>query len=381
MELIVTAATVALGVQGCGGGQSPPKPTQGGGGSGGGSPANDGASSGTGGGPAPSFADAAAGIDAAQTVAAADAGLPPADTGGGGPRPPQPGGPGKIVLIAGGGNGGDGSPAAMAKVNTPFGVAADPLDGAIYIAEYGGGHVRRVDGQGIISTVMGSGAMGPGGSITLGQPHNLVFQPHSHILFVADTFAGRVIRMDTATGEAAVFAGRGTPVAANAGTIYCLAFDPAGENLYLSAGGVTVINIQSKAVKTLGMPTPGILALDSKKNLYAVTGRNGTALRVVDPAGAAMNVMGGGGLAAPKGIAIDLDDDVILAETESGTITRWSATTRTITKLAGGGGGTGMLGGAPAMAGLNRPHGVSVDGQGRILIADSFNNRVLRIDY
>jgi len=223
--------------------------------------------------------------------------------------------------------------------------------------------------------------MGPGGSITLGQPHNLVFQPHSHILFVADTFAGRVIRMDTTTGEAAVFAGRGTPVAANAGTIYCLAFDPAGENLYLSAGGVTVINIQSKAVKTLGMPTPGILALDSKKNLYSVTGRNGTALRVVDPAGAAMNVMGGGGLAAPKGIAIDLDDNVILAETESGTITRWSATARTITKLAGGGGGTGTLGGAPAMAGLNRPHGVSVDGQGRIIIADSFNNRVLRIEY
>src|SRR5256885_1824177 len=150
----------------------------------------------------------------------------------------------------------------------------------------------------------GSGVRGPGGSITLGQPHTLIFQPNSHILFVADPFAGRVIRMDTATGEAAVFAGRGTQVAAGAGTIYCLAFDPAGENLYLSAGGVTVINVQTKAVQTPGMPTPGILALDAKKNLYEVIGRYGTALRVVDAAGAATNVMGGGGLAGPKGMAI-----------------------------------------------------------------------------
>jgi sugar lactone lactonase YvrE len=391
--VVAVLAIWALGAPGCSSGSSG-KAQQGGGtgggggvavGGGGGGPPSGGGSAGsaggTGGGGGPTADAGGGGTGGTESVPGGDGGGS-RDTGGGGTvRPPQPTGPGKVVLIAGGGSGGDGSPAAMAKVNTPFGAVADPLNGDIYIAEYGGGHVRRVDDKGMISTVMGSGAPGPGGTITLGQPHNLIFQPSSHVLFVADTFAGRVIRLDTATGEAAVFAGRGTQLATNAGTIYCLGFDPTGENLYLSSGGVTVINLQTKAVKSLGMPTPGILAIDSKKNLYSVTGRYGTALRVADAAGAAMNVMGGGGLAGPKGMAIDLDDNVILAETENGTITRWSATTRTITKLAGGGGGAGMLGGAPTMAGLGRPHGVAVDSQGRILIADSFNNRVLRIEY
>lgn len=354
------------------GGQASPTASGGSGGSvidgTGGAPPAQGGVSGTGG------SGGAGGVaptppDAGEMVPPADAGSSTPDAVGG-PRPPQPTGPGKIVLVAGGGNGGDGTPAVMARVNSPFGAVANPLTGEIYIAEYAGGHVRKVDKQGMISTVMGARATGPGSKITLGRPHNLMFQPNSHILFVADTFAGRVIRMDTTTGESEVFHSGG-------GQVFCLAFDPTGENIYLSSGGVTVINLKTKAAKSLGMPTPGILAMDSKMNLYSVTGRYGNALRL-----GTMNVMGGGGLAGPKGMAIDLDDNVLLAETENGTITRWSPTTKTLTKLAGsGGGGGGTLGGAPTMAGLGRPHGVAIDTQGRIIIADSNNNRVLRIEY
>ena len=90
-------------------------------------------------------------------------------------------------------------------------------------------------------------------------------------------------------------------------------------------------------------------------------------------------VMGSGGLSAPKHLYADLNDDVIVADTESNTIRKYVVATRSVVKIAGGGGG--MLDGDPNNAKLARPHGVFVDGQGRLWIADSFNDRVLRIDY
>jgi streptogramin lyase len=301
-----------------------------------------------------------------------DAGGPPDSEPAKADRPSMPTGPGKIVLVVGGGNGGDGSPAAMASTSKPFGTVVDPLSGEVFIAEYGGHKVRRIDDKGIISTVMGAGATGPGGKITLGQPHNLLFQPNSHNLFVADTFAGRVIKMDVTTGESTVFA-------TGLGTAYCLAFDPEGEHLYVTSNGVTIIDLKTMAHTTVNTPSPRVIAVDSKKNLYL---GGGASLRVADPMGKITDVMGSGGLSMPKHLFIDLDDDVIIADTESNTIRKYVVATKSVVKIAGAGGaGKGTLDGSPDLAQLSRPHGVFVDGKGRIWISDSFNDRVLRIDY
>jgi len=255
----------------------------------------------------------------------------------------------------------------MASTNKPFGAVVDPLNGDVYIAEYGGHKVRRIDDKGIITTVMGAGATGPGGKITLGQPHNLLFQPNSHNLFVADTFAGRVIRMDATTGESEVFA-------AGLGTAYCLAFDPSGEHLYVNNG--SIIDVKTKMTTKVGIGSPRVIAVDSKKNLYF---GGGASLSVADPMGKISAAMGSGGLSAPKHLFADLNDDVIVADTESNTIRKYVVATRSVVKIAGG--GAGALGGDPNQAKLARPHGVFVDGQGRLWIADSFNDRVLRVDY
>jgi DNA-binding beta-propeller fold protein YncE len=378
-RLIRVALSLALVLAGCG--QSSMPSTSGDGGSGGeaaagsggggdrpgggGAGGSGGGGVGTGGVGGPPIADAASG-----GTPGSDAGEP-VDVGPSAKadRAPIPTGPGKIVLIAGGGNGGDGTPAAMASTNKPFGAVVDPLNGDVYIAEFGGHRVRRIDDKGIISTVMGAGATGPGGKMTLGQPHNLLFQPNTHNLFVADTFAGRVIKMDATTGESAVFVG-------GLGTAYCLAFDPTGEHLYVTSGGVTIIDLKTMATTKVNTPSPRVIAVDSKKNLYL---GGGGSLRVADAMGKITDVMGSGGLAAPKHLSIDLDDNVIISDTESNTIRKYVVATKTVVKIAGGGGGA--LGGSPDMAQLKRPHGAFVDGQGRIFIADSFNDRVLRIDY
>lgn len=69
---------------------------------------------------------------------------------------------GIIRTIAGNGSAGfsgDGGPARQAQLNKPIDVAVAP-DGSLYIAEFGNHRVRRVDPNGIISTVVGTGLGG-----------------------------------------------------------------------------------------------------------------------------------------------------------------------------------------------------------------------------
>jgi hypothetical protein len=306
--------------------------------------------------------------DAAVTIVP-DADVPADSAASKADRAPASTGPGKIVLIAGGGNGGDGTPAAMASTTRPFGVATDPINGDVYIAEQVG-RIRRIDDKGIITTVMGTGATGPAAKIgRLTQPHNLLFQPNTRNLFVGDTFASRIIKMDATTGEAMVFPGA-------SGRTYCLAFDAAGDHLYVTGSGVTIIDLKTMETRRVNTGTPRVIAVDSKSNLYF---GGGGSLSMADPMGKISAVMGSGGLSAPKHLSVDNDDNVIITDTESHTIRKYMIATKSVVKIAGGGSGT--LDGDPNMAKLARPHGAFMDAQGRIFIADSSHNRVLRIDY
>ena len=64
----------------------------------------------------------------------------------------------RVVLVAGGGDKGDGAPATEARLHQPFGVDFD-RSGAMFIVELEGGHVHRVDARGTFSTVAGTGEM------------------------------------------------------------------------------------------------------------------------------------------------------------------------------------------------------------------------------
>src|SRR5205085_3933541 len=58
-----------------------------------------------------------------------------------------------------GGFGGDGGPATAARMNNPTGVAVDSA-GNIFIAEWFGHRIRKVNASGVISTVAGTGERG-----------------------------------------------------------------------------------------------------------------------------------------------------------------------------------------------------------------------------
>jgi hypothetical protein len=121
---------------------------------------------------------------------------------------------GTIATVAGTGEQlyfGDGGPALQAGLDSPNGVAADPLvAGKYYIGDTHNQRIRQVDASGTISTIAGNGAKsfsGDGGSATgasLARPRGLALDSSGHIL-IADSDNNRLRILFN--GNIATFAG------------------------------------------------------------------------------------------------------------------------------------------------------------------------------
>ncbi|HEV2068166.1 MAG TPA: SMP-30/gluconolactonase/LRE family protein, partial [Acidimicrobiales bacterium] len=136
---------------------------------------------------------------------------------------------GNITTVAGGGrfgrSNGDGGAATAAFLLGPQDVAFDAA-GNLYIAEWGRHRIRKVDADGTITTVAGttSGFSGDGGPATaapLYAPSGIAFDPSGN-LYIADAFNHRVRKVDAdgiittvaGTGERFPFSGDGGPATA-----------------------------------------------------------------------------------------------------------------------------------------------------------------------
>ncbi len=128
---------------------------------------------------------------------------------------------GIIATCAGSGEAGytgDGGPATSARFNEPYGIALDRA-GNIFVADRHNHCVRRVDAAaGIVTTFAGNGTAGYGGDggpalrAEMAEPNGLALDPAEQRLFIADVAGNRVRAVDLADSTIATFAGTGEAI-------------------------------------------------------------------------------------------------------------------------------------------------------------------------
>lgn len=277
---------------------------------------------------------------------------------------------GVIQTVAGTGtptSTGDGGPATAATFNQPLGVAAGP-GGVIYVSDSLSHRVRRIDPDGTILTVAGTGVGGYGGDGGPGVEAQLFYPAGLAVdtagnLYIADQGNHRIRRLSP-DGALARFAGTGEPGYGGSGGLaisaklrdpYGLAFDAAG-NLYVAELG-------NHRVRRIG--TDGII------HDVAGTGESGFS--------------GDGGVATqarlnhPQGVAADAAGNLYIADSDNHRIRRVGADGKISTVAGTGVAGFSGDGAAAVAARLNHPEGITVDADGSLLIADYWNHRIRQV--
>ncbi|MEO7600434.1 MAG: hypothetical protein ABIV50_15995 [Opitutus sp.] len=319
---------------------------------------------------------------------------------------------------------GDGGPAELAQINSPFGVVRGP-DGALWFCEYVGQRIRRIAQDGTISTYAGTGKKGfagdggPALEASFNQPHELRFDAAGN-LFIADMANQVIRRIDAKTkiittvagiGGRKGYSGDGGPATeALLNSPHSIQFGP-DRQLYIcdvSNHVIRRVDLRSGTIVTIagtgnpgptpdrspisGTPlnNPRSLDFDREGNLWLVTRQGNQVLKLDLTNGVIHHVAGTGEagftgnggpaklatLSGPKGIALDADGNVWLADTESHSIRMIDHATGNLELIAGTGSKGDGPDGDPLSCAMNRPHGLYVDTDGSVFVGDSEAHRI-----
>ena len=267
---------------------------------------------------------------------------------------------GVISLLAGTdyfhGSSGDGGPATSAGLFTMYAMAVDPA-GPIYICE-GTGEVRVISGN-VIRAVT-----------TLDFPTGLALDPSHKFLFVSEYSGNRVVRVDLSTGLATTVAGIGNPgqdgpsgddgdnLIATQGHL-----NGPGDLAVDASGNVYVMDTNNHVIRRINPAANTMVTVAGNHHAPSTPAADGGLAT-----SAALNIGGG--------LTVDSDGNIFFVD--GARIRRVDSAARTLATVAG----TGALGfsgdGGPALsAQISGAGGLSADAQGNIYFADNNRIRVL----
>ncbi len=268
-----------------------------------------------------------------------------------------------------GGYSGDGGPKEAAAFNHPEHLAFDSK-GDLYVCDNSNHRIRKIDMKtGIVTTVLGNGdpaSNGDGGPATEAStlmPDALCFDVHDN-MYVGEKYGFRVRRVDAQTGIVTTIAGTGVPgmgeedVHGTESTCNSVEVgvwaDPDGTVFFGDCGG-------------------RVRRIDGETG-FVTTVLGGTSIHDGGPAGEAF-------VNTPGGIAAGLDGQVYFADAGNQRVRGVDMKTGVIRTVAGNGARAyGGDGGPATEAYLGNPADVSVDSQGRVVIADTRHGHVRRVE-
>ncbi len=299
--------------------------------------------------------------------------------------------PGGIVTTVAGtgtrGFSGDGGPATNAQLSGPIGLAVDGA-GNLFLLDSNNGRVRKISGDGIITTVAGNGSRGFSGD--RGPATNAALGGYG----VCNTYCGGV-----------AVDGAGNLFIADPGNSRIRKVDPNGIITTVAGNGAGGYSGDGGPATSAALLYPAGVAVDREGNLFIAEARR---VRKVSASGIITTVAGGGPLAgsaadggpatnarlsSPIAVALDAAGNLYIADPGANFFTgdagddpadhriRKVSPNGIITTIAGTGTPGSSGEGVPAAtAALNGPTGVAVDAAGNVYVADSANNvvRVLR---
>jgi sugar lactone lactonase YvrE len=332
---------------------------------------------------------------------------------------------GIITTVAGipgeiGGYGPDGFPATVSRLSNPSGVAVDSANN-LYIADTYNYRIRKVDSSGTISTIVGtgnSGYSGDGGAPTSAKINNPagVTVDAAHNLYIVDA-GNHCIRKVGTNNIIKTIAGNGTSGFSGDGGYATnsslagpqnVAVDGVGDLFISDTGNNRIREIGTNGIITTvagsilndgdyatnaTINSANGIAFDSAGNLYIADSYNNR-IRKIDTNGIITTVAGNGipafagdgnsatnaSLYHPNDIALDTWGNLLIADSYNQRV-RKVDTNGIISTVAGTGlRGFSGDGGAATNARLSTFYGVAVDGIGNLFIADSLNNRIRHID-
>jgi uncharacterized protein (TIGR03437 family) len=281
---------------------------------------------------------------------------------------------GILTVVAGNGiagYSGDNGPATSASLNDPLGVAVDPA-GNLYIADNNNNRIRKVT-NGVITTFAGNGFKSDESSSGTLEGIPATAAAISPLVLFADR-TGSIYESDARVNQVRKIGsdGRISTVAGN------------GKNGY---------DGDNKPAISSSLQFPRDIAVDVQGNLFIADMFNHR-IRQVDSGGTITTVAGTGNegrspdgtrakdaaINAPAGVAIDAAGNLYFSDSVNEVVQVISASTGTISTIAG----TGTAGfsgdGGPAKAAqLSAPGSMAFDGDGNLLVCDSDNRRIRRI--
>jgi sugar lactone lactonase YvrE len=261
---------------------------------------------------------------------------------------------GMLTVYAGNGLrgfGGDGAPAAMAQLSAPEALFWD--SGELYFVDAGNGRVRKVDAMGMISTVAGGGAVPAGCSTTSNTPSTV--PPAAGPNY--DCFGD-----DYLAPSAVLISPRG--IFKTGSTLYISEYETAAAGP-LRSNRIRRVDLQTNVIETIA----GLADYRGGTNGFAGD---------MGPAGSAL-------LYQPMGMALDMNGDLVFADSGNHRLRRINLVTAPvgqINTIAGSATASSSgNGNTAAAATFRRPWGLVLDAaSGNLYVSDFDSNNVRRID-